>query len=639
MRSVSRIFTLAVCLWTLLPIVASAAPKDDAKALLQSAPQASQYPNAGYINLIDESKHVIKADGSWVTTTRTAMKICNERGRDAANIQLPYNSAFEKIKIIRARTIKKDGTVVELKPEEIREISPYSGYAMYSSVKAKVMIMPAVENDCIIDYEWSVSGKNSIMASHFWISWYYQAHEPIMQSKFILETPADRAFKQVSHNTKIESKVTVSKDGKTKIYVWESGAQPEINPEPHMPPLSEICPWFELSSVNSWNDIGDWYWKLIKPQMRLTPQIKNLVTDLTKGKKSDADKARAIFYWVEDNIRYVGLEFGTGAYEPHSANDVYMNKYGDCKDQATLLVTMLKSAGITAHPVLVPVGYKGSTGKRLPSPGIFDHAIGLAEIDGKQVWLDTTAEVCPFGDIPESDRGREVLIIKESGGEFVKIPVFTAEDNFVDQQVKIKLNENGGITASVAWSSEGNGELSTRATYKYSKPSKVKEGLEATASSICPGAKLIDFSLNSSDKKDEPVKVNYSFQADGWANQAGKFLIFRPSLYQSVGSQTPFTSPERKYELVFGETSVDSANTSITLPDGYKVEEIPGSIKLDTDFSSYEKTYSLNGSELVVSEKLVRKAARVPSNRYADVKKFFEDLIQAQKQQVVLRKV
>jgi hypothetical protein len=298
---------------------------------------------------------------------------------------------------------------------------------------------------------------------------------------------------------------------------------------------------------------------------------------------------------------------------------------------------MLRVAGIKAYPVLVPVGYEGPTSKRLPSPGIFDHAIAVAEIDGKRVWLDTTAEVCPFGDLPEQDRGREVLVIKDSGGEFAVTPDYTVEENTSSQTATISLDGNGGIRASVLWQSSGSGDLNARSTYKYAKPSKIKEGFEATIASISPDAKLIDHSVSDPSNKDQPMRLAYQFEANGWANRTKKFIIFRPSLYQSVLSGTPFSKPERKYDIHFTGTSSNTSETTINLPEGFTVEEIPQDVSLSTDFGSYERRYILDGATLKVSEKLTRQDARIGSYRYNEVRKFFENVIKAQKQQVVLR--
>jgi len=637
MKSLQRTLAAALIILALMTNAIFAAKDYDVKELLQNAPRSSDYPNAGFVNLIDEAEYVVKSDGSWMSITRVTAKIFNERGRDIANVHLAYNSAFEKIKILRARTIKADGTVLEVKPDDIREISPYSGYAMYSSVKAKVMIMPAVEDDCIIDYEWVVSGKQSIMPLHFWTVWYYQSREPTVLSRFTLEVPADRGFGNTAYNVKIAPVVTPSKDGKKVTYVWEGRNFGEIDTEPYMPPLSEICPWFELSSVSDWKEVAAWYWRLIQPQMKPTLEIEQAAAELTKEKQTDIEKARTIYYWVADKIRYVGLEFGASAYEPHSAKEVFNNRYGDCKDQATLLIAMLKAAGVKAYPVLVPIGFKGPTSKRLPSPGIFDHAIAVAEIDGKHIWMDTTAEVCPFGDLPEADRGREVLVIKDGKGEFVQTPEYTAEENSTSQMATIKLNADGGITASVLWTATGSGDLAARTTYKYAKPNKIREGFEATVASISPDARLNDYSVEDPAKRDEPLKISYDFEASGWANRTSKFLIFRPSLYQSILSQTPFSKAQRQFEVLFSGMSSNSSETKIVLPNGFKVEEIPQNVALKTDFAAYDRTYTLDGIILKVVEKLVRQDARIPISRYPEVKKFYEDVIQSQKQQAVLR--
>jgi hypothetical protein len=633
MRTVLRLVVPILAVLALL----SAAQSDDVKILLQSAPSASKYPNAGFINLVDEARYTIKPNGHWISVTRYAAKICNERGRGIANVHLEYNSSFEKIKIVHARTIKKDGSVINVKPESIQEISPYSGYAMYSSVKAKVMVMPAVENDCIIDYEYEISGNHTIMPSNFWNSWYFQSQEPTMISRFTLQVPSNRGFNQAFYNDKITPTVTPSSDGKMKTYVWESRNLGEIDAEPYMPALSELCPWFEISSIGSWNDVAAWYWKLIEPRIKSAPEIEKAVASLTKGKNTDAEKAKTIFYWVEDKIRYVGLEFGSGAYEPHSAVDVFKNRYGDCKDQTTLLVAMLRAAGIKAYPVLVPVGFCGQTSRRLPSPGIFDHAIAVAEIGGERVWMDATAEVCPFGDLPEADRGREVLVISETSGEFAQTPMYASEENMTSQTSKITLGPDGGIDASVTWTSKGASDLESRITYKYARPNKIKEGLEATAAAISPDAELKEYSTTDPSDRDDPLEITCAFHASGWANRTSKLLIFRPNLQQSVLSQTPFSKAERKFDIHFYGPSSNTSETEILLPQGFKVDEMPQNVSLKTEFASYDRACTLSDGTMKVVEVLIRKSARIPASRYQEVRKFYEDVIQAQKQQAVLR--
>ena len=230
-----------------------------------------------------------------------------------------------------------------------------------------------------------------------------------------------------------------------------------------------------------------------------------------------------------------------------------------------------------------------------------------------------------------------MLIIKDGVGEFAKIPEYMPEENKTTQTANIVLNPDGGISASVGYVASGSGDLSARGTYKYAKPNRVKESFEATVSDISPGATLKTYTVGDPMRRDEPLKVSYNFEAGGWADRTRKFLIFRPSLYQDALSGTPSRRPDRSYDISFGGRSMSVAETDITLPDGFIVEEIPRDVTLKSDFATFERTYQLDGQKLKVVETLVRRDAKVPAARYPEVKKFYEYAIQAQKAQVVLR--
>src|SRR5207244_2224433 len=130
-----------------------------------------------------------------------------------------------------------------------------------------------------------------------------------------------------------------------------------------------------------------------------------------------------------NRVRYVGLEFGLSAFKPHAAPDVCEKLYGDCKDKATLLITMLKLAGIKAHPVLLQAEEKGAVNADLPGLDAFNHCIALAEVGSQSLWLDATAETCVYGDIPDGDRGVRAFVIRDGQGKFETIPAYQPEEN------------------------------------------------------------------------------------------------------------------------------------------------------------------------------------------------------------------
>src|SRR3989338_6448428 len=120
-----------------------------------------------------------------------------------------------------------------------------------------------------------------------------------------------------------------------------------------MPPMTEIPPAISLSTFTDWDGIYKWWWQLASDKIEATEDIKSKVAELTKDMTALREKVRAIYNYCARNIRYVAIAYGQAGYEPHRASEIFSNKYGDCKDQVILLISMLKEAGIKAYPVLI----------------------------------------------------------------------------------------------------------------------------------------------------------------------------------------------------------------------------------------------------------------------------------------------
>jgi transglutaminase-like putative cysteine protease len=189
---------------------------------------------------------------------------------------------------------------------------------------------------------------------------------------------------------------TITEEGDRRIYSWKTeNPEREVQNEKEIPKRELPRPSVEISTFRSWEDVGRWYSELQKSQIAVTPAVQAKATELTKGLTTDEEKVRALYSFVATRFHYVFLSFGIGRYQPHSADDVLGNEYGDCKDKHTLLATMLKAVGIDVWPVLINSSRKIDSD--IPSPAAFDHVITLFPQGNKPVWLDTTAEVAPYG--------------------------------------------------------------------------------------------------------------------------------------------------------------------------------------------------------------------------------------------------
>nr|CAA9270283.1 Cell division protein FtsK [uncultured Armatimonadetes bacterium] len=609
------------------------------KKLLAGAPKASQYPNAAKATLLDLAETTVRADGSSRTVTRQLIKVFNERGRDEAEVQIPYNSAYEKVTLTRARTIKPDGRVFPVKPADVRDHSAEQGEDSYSDARIKSFSLPAVDDGCLLDYEYVTEERKAQMPGQFWTTWYFQSGpDPVVESRLTLTVPKSLALNKTIKNIDVKPVVKTSADGKSVTYVWAKRDVAPLTFEPMMPGTARIVPHLTLSSIGSWQDIAAWYWRLAKNRMAADATVKAQTKALIKNKATPEEKAKAIFYWVEEKTRYVALEFGISAYQPRPAADVCRNQYGDCKDMTTLLVAMLREAGVTAHPVLLRAGSTEKVSGDLPSPGAFNHAICLAEIGGKKFWLDATAQLCPWGQIPNGDRGAEAFVIRNGVGAFEVIPHGAPEENRVEQNVKLTLAPDGSATGKVLVTGSGDADMGLRAALTFTPPDKVKGLVERMAQSLAPNTRVTKYTVSDFRNKDLPVSLTFDVAVPSWAQKSGSLLLFKARPEQSAGSgSTPFLQEERTHPITQENGALAVSTIEIALPSGFSVLSLPEAAELQSDLGLYRRTVQKGDGTLTIATRAENRRADVPASRYKEVRKYFNDLIRATDESVVIK--
>ena len=613
--------------------------KEEIKLLLEKAPKAADYPNAASAMLLDLMDVVVRPDGSTYAITRQAKKIFTKRGRDdESEIKIPYNAAFETVRVTRARTIKPDGTVSEIKKEDIRESRPSD----YDDVAVKAFSLPAVDDDCIIDYEYITEQKESQMPGQFWQNWYFQGgFDPVMKTKLTVTVPKAVKINERIINSSVKAMKKDLPDGKNVLYTWEDNNVAPFETEPMMPNPDKSLPKLYLSTVSSWQSVADWYYDLAKDRMTADATIKTQTQELIKGKTTAEDKAKSIFYYVQEKTRYVAISLGKSAFQPRPAGATYANKYGDCKDMATLLVAMLREAGIkTAYPVLLQMDSKDKRSAELPSPGAFNHAICKAEIDGKDYWLDATAAVCPWGVIPGADRGCEVLVVKEEGkGVWETIPFGTPEDNRADREIKLKINPDGSAGGTISITGNGDTDMSLRAIMRDLPESKRRLYAENLAQSVGTNPRVTGVTVTDFKDMASPMKLTMDVTFPNWANQSGDLLLFRAKPDQTTGvGSSPFREDFRKNNIVQDSFSMASATMEVTLPKGFTPLSLPKDSEIKSELGSFSRTVKLTGDTLAITVSGKNFRADVPSSRYEEVRKYYTDYLKAADESVILKK-
>jgi len=606
-----------------------------ASTLIKSAPAAAAFPDASAITLRDESVARLNADGTSVDVTHETFKIFNQRGHEKAELSIPFNASNEKITGLHARTIKPDGTVLTAGGGDIHQTAPFSEFAMYDDAKNIGVSMPGVEDGVIIDYVYTRTTTKSYLPGQYSEQWTFRdGVDPVKFSQMTLSAPATMKIQTLPRNTSgMTATQTLSKDGARKTYVWKMENLAPLVPEPMMPPASTFLPTLELSTIPSWQTIAHWYQGLAVGQMVVSPEIKETVKTLTAGKTSDTEKAKAIYYWVEGRTRYVALELGLSAFQPHPAAEVCRNRYGDCKDMATLLVTMLHEAGIkTAWPVLLGAGRTEPVHDYLAAPYFFNHAIVRADIDGKPYWFDSTAEMCPFGQIPGGDRGVDALVVRDGVAAFETIPTGMPQDNRETTVTTVDLHPDGSADCRTTIHLDGDSGLGARVQFRGLQDAQVKPGFQNMVSHLSPNATLSDYTLSPTGDRDKPVVFDLKYHAPLWAVKTGHLLILNGKDMTSA----PYDRAGRTFPIYESRTAQAEDDQVITLPPGYTLEDKPDEIHEKTAVGDFDETVTLDGSTLTIKLTVSSHPGHIAPSDYAAAKAQHEKIVTLRKQPIVL---
>lgn len=609
-------------------------------ALLENAPSEEEYPQAGALILSCDEKVELSPEGTKVTSLHYIIKILNERGKQSfAEAQIGYDSTYEKVELEYARTIRPDGIVVDVGSRHIRDVSKYLNFPLYSNARVYIISFPEIVEGASIEYNLKIYSNKLINKKDLVLNYPLASSDPIISANFSVSVPKERTLNIKVINEKYNDfqanlKPEVKEEGGFSIYAWQFKNIPQILPEANMPPNVEVNPTLLITTCGSWDEIYKWWWPLAKDKIKADDSIKNTVQDLVKGLDSDEAKIRAIYNFCAQKIRYVAVEYGQAGYEPHQAADIFSNKYGDCKDQAILLVTMLKEAGFNAWPVLIATKDYYNLIEDFPAL-FFNHCIAAVNMQETVVFLDPTAETCPLGDLPPDDQGRNVLLFKEDAYQIKQTPLSPAAQNLVKQVLKIKVNSDETITAEKTILTRGAYDQAERYWLLYTPPQLIEEALKQRVQETSIGATLEGYDVQNLDNLNAPVVLKYSFKGPEYFLAMGNLRMI-PQL--TAVDVTSVAKDKRKYDIDLDILDSQETDFEIEIPEGLAIKYMPQSVNKDSPWLTFLVEYTQENNKIFMRQRTELKKNRVYESEYQDFKNFMEGLAKEVKQGVVLEK-
>src|SRR5713101_693523 len=437
-RALVVVLWSAVWIVTIVPRAAASNAPDWMRALVGvSLPSYDEKTDA--VLLYSETSVTVLSVDKIRTRVRAVYKILRPEGREHETVFVPFNPG-RKITNLHAWCIPAQGKDYEVKEKDAIDTSGFEGYEVFSDVKVRLLRIPAPDPGNIIGYEYELEEQPVVLQD----VWDFQQVSPVRESHYSLQLPLGWEYKASWLN---HPEVTPTQSGSNQ-WQWVVSDVKGVRYEEQMPPRQGLQGQMILSffpsggatakGFSNWREMGTWYWNLENGRFAASPEIKQKVAALTALAPTPLDKMKALANFVQDDIRYVAIELGIGGWQPHPASDIFAHRYGDCKDKATLMRTMLREIGVNSFQVAINTE-RGSITSDTPAYLGFNHQITAIQLPdsatspslvatmqhpklGKILFFDPTDELTPFGQISGALQANYGLLVTPDGGELVELP-------------------------------------------------------------------------------------------------------------------------------------------------------------------------------------------------------------------------
>lgn len=595
---------------------------------------------AALILLVEEKMEVTPAN-TFTWEIHVIEKILNDRGKKLAEVEIGYDSTYERVELDFARSITGEKIFYAGK-NNIRDVSKYLNYPLYSNARAFIISIPNVEVGSIIEYKLKIYSSKLVNKDDFTIFYRLREEYPIYKAYFKLIIPQERKIRfkflneEYAENINLNPVQKIEKD--RKIYIWKFEEILPLLPESKRPSQSYINPTIVISSFKDWDEIYKWWYGLYKDKLELSEEMKIFLKNYLKESDSLYEKAKKIYEYVAKNIRYVAVEYGESGYEPHQAQLVFLNKYGDCKDQTILLIALLREVGISSWPVLISTQERYEVEEDFPAL-YFNHVICAIKLKDKIIFADPTAETTSFGDLPIMDQNRKVLIFfDEKGYKILKTPQFENSKIIYRMQIKVDEKENAVIRRAIT--SFGNYASYQRWYLKYTHPEKIKENICEKMTQISPFARLIDYKIENVDDFSKSPILEYSFRTEKFLSRAHNLRIF-PALDEIDLDYSLIGKRKRKYPIDFKGIFGKEAEIIIELPSNLRLKYLPSPAKIDTPWFYFYIVYRYDSQKKSIkfSQKFKIKKRFIYPQEYEEFRYHLKKVFYILKRNIILEKI
>ena len=554
-----------------------------------------------------------------------------EGARRLRTYSIRFDPITQRVDLRLARIYRAGRTLEAIQTYERQLGEPW--YRIYYDTRARVVIFPDLEPGDVVELRYRVDdvAHRNLFADYYGDLKLFQGLVPSRHIEYVLIAPVSRSLHL--HKPRLSDlEYSQQTRGQQRIHRLVAKDVPAIQSEVGMPGIAEVSPYLHVSTYESWQDVGRWYWGLIKDQLYADEALKATVRKLTRGVSDIRTKVERIHNWVVRNTRYVALEFGIHGYLPYRVPLVVQRGFGDCKDKASLIYTMLREAGVATQIVLVRTRRNGRIEGLPASLAVFDHAI--AYVPDLDLYLDGTAEHSGTQELPAQDQGVMVLHVGPETAELRRTPTALATSNHRRRKLQVALAADG--SAKVRGDELVRGVEAASYRDYYQAAGTRLERLERVLAADHPGIRLSSQAFRSLADLQSPVHYSYRAQVPQMARLDGDEMHLAPSTLNDL-VRTFARSPSRRYTLDLQSTSSYLEERSVTLPAGTSASMPPGG-EARSAFGRLRLQFRARGNQVVGRTEFEVTRDRVAPGEYPAFRRWVQQADMLLRQRVVVRR-
>ncbi|MBN1774108.1 MAG: DUF3857 and transglutaminase domain-containing protein, partial [Deltaproteobacteria bacterium] len=549
--------------------------------------------------------------GQWFTLVQT-----EDGAEQSRYAQVGFTPGEEDFELLRAVVHKPDGHTQDY--ESHFPVS-YGGSSYFSDAGAEAIAFPRLGVGDVLEVRYRIDGRSrhNKFGEHFSNEVPVLGLHPTDRFRYALVAPETKQLYVHVPPALGITPVEETTDGET-VRRYEATGLGAIPEEPDAPPYGELALPIQVSTFADWHELARWWWNLAKDQLQPDETIRQRVAEIVAGTDDPAERTARIFDWVIRNTRYVALEFGIHGWKPYRAHEVVSRGFGDCKDKASLIYTMLAAAGIEARLVLVRTrAYRGRQVSEFPSPGQFDHMI--AYVPAFDLFLDGTITLAAHTELPAMDRGAFALIVGPDEERTTVIPGEPQGPDRLETEYLHELQPDGAAVSSLelrafgAYAHGWRGRLQAAETRRK----RVEEALGAAYAGLVLG----EFTVDGLEDFQQPVALHVRAEIPQLAGGgAGTFSVRAARPKDLARRYAGLATRELDVEL-YGPIH-ESQVVTYRLPDGAGDLALPERREARDGDRSFVMDVTRDGNTVRVAWELHVPDPRIPVADYAGFRAF-----------------